>query len=409
MPPSLSVCLIVRNQARTLKRCLESVKAMAEALELEIVVVDTGSTDESLAIAQSFTERVYAFKWCDDFSAARNYGLDQAQGDWILCLDGDEWLDPASAEKLPAFLASLEPGQPLGFSFLAPAPGQTYFKRALFSNQPEIRFKGRVHEGLFWLHKPLPLIENPKFTLNHEPATSQEQRAKALGYLPLIQAELATTLSADGRANLLRHFADTCCQLGRLHEARQAYADAMSAYRQTGLPLNDGFYLNLLLCLLSLMEFPPDAAQAARLAQELTEVAPQHGIGWWNLAWAKLWLNLPDESLMALERFVACMRPTGEMLWKLNLVEARCLLSGEPQLALQQLRELVKSWPQIDLLRYHLAHALMISGLARDAMFCLQDLALLETPQETLQFLLEQRIWTPSELSALKQLNPLFL
>ncbi|HNU71315.1 MAG TPA: glycosyltransferase family 2 protein, partial [Thermodesulfobacteriota bacterium] len=84
----LSVCLIVCNEEKNLARALRSVAAVAD----EIVVTDTGSTDLTVEIAREYGARVSFFPWCDDFSAARNYSLDQARGDWIFSLDADEEL-----------------------------------------------------------------------------------------------------------------------------------------------------------------------------------------------------------------------------------------------------------------------------------------------------------------------------
>ena len=82
----LSVCLIVRNEASNLPRCLDSIRGLAD----EIVVVDTGSTDDTVAIAQRHGARVSTLVWQDDFSAARNASIELATCDWILVFDADE-------------------------------------------------------------------------------------------------------------------------------------------------------------------------------------------------------------------------------------------------------------------------------------------------------------------------------
>ena len=83
----ISVCVIAKNEADVLGRCLESVKGLDE-----IVVVDTGSTDNTKEIAKRYTDNVYDFVWCDDFSKARNFAIEQCTSDWILILDADEYL-----------------------------------------------------------------------------------------------------------------------------------------------------------------------------------------------------------------------------------------------------------------------------------------------------------------------------
>ncbi|OPD37881.1 glycosyl transferase [Clostridium botulinum] len=82
----ISLCLIVKNEEETLHKCLDSVKNIAQ----EIIVVDTGSIDRTKEIALNFTDKVYDFTWCNDFSKARNFSISKASNDWILVLDADE-------------------------------------------------------------------------------------------------------------------------------------------------------------------------------------------------------------------------------------------------------------------------------------------------------------------------------
>ncbi|MBV6457783.1 MAG: Beta-barrel assembly-enhancing protease [Fimbriimonadaceae bacterium] len=93
---NLSACLIVKNEAANLGRCLASLSEIAD----EIVVVDTGSSDETVSIAESFGAKIGRFEWCDDFSAARNASLALATGDWALWIDADEELPAGSAKML---------------------------------------------------------------------------------------------------------------------------------------------------------------------------------------------------------------------------------------------------------------------------------------------------------------------
>lgn len=85
----ISVCIITRNEAGMLKKCLEALSRY----NLEIVVVDTGSDDDSRSVAAKYTDKVYEFKWCDDFSAARNYAAEKASNNMILALDTDEIIE----------------------------------------------------------------------------------------------------------------------------------------------------------------------------------------------------------------------------------------------------------------------------------------------------------------------------
>lgn len=92
----ISACMIVKNEEELLQRCLSSIKNVAD----EIIIVDTGSTDNTITIANSFGAKIYHRPWNDSFSDARNYSLNYASGDWILQIDADEELEQADIPKL---------------------------------------------------------------------------------------------------------------------------------------------------------------------------------------------------------------------------------------------------------------------------------------------------------------------
>ncbi|MHC5670804.1 tetratricopeptide repeat protein [Nostoc sp.] len=97
----LSLCMIVKNEAATLPKCLNSVRKVVD----EMVVLDTGSIDRTPNIAQQLGAKVHHFKWCNDFSAARNAALKYVSGDWILVLDADETLTSAIVPQLREAIA----------------------------------------------------------------------------------------------------------------------------------------------------------------------------------------------------------------------------------------------------------------------------------------------------------------
>ncbi len=144
--PRLSVCLITKNEQQFLGQSLESVRAVAD----QIVVVDTGSTDRTVEIAQSLGAEVHHFKWCDDFSAARNAALEQARGDWILILDADEELP---ADQHARLLADMRNDKLIAFRLPMINRGKENEGRAfvprLFRNAPGVHFRGRIHEQIF--------------------------------------------------------------------------------------------------------------------------------------------------------------------------------------------------------------------------------------------------------------------
>src|SRR5476651_717597 len=102
----ISLCMIVRNEERFLSDALTSVQGVVD----EICIVDTGSTDDTVAIAESFGAKIKFFAWQDDFASARNEALAMASGAWILVLDADERLAPQSRVEMGA-LHGIKPGE----------------------------------------------------------------------------------------------------------------------------------------------------------------------------------------------------------------------------------------------------------------------------------------------------------
>jgi len=102
---SISVCMIVKNEEKVLERCLLSLQGIWD----ELIIVDTGSSDKTKEIATRFTDRVYDFKWIDDFSAARNYAFSKAKCDYIYSADADEVLDETNRKRFLQLKEALIP------------------------------------------------------------------------------------------------------------------------------------------------------------------------------------------------------------------------------------------------------------------------------------------------------------
>lgn len=98
----LSLCTIVKNEEQSLPKCLETVRDLVD----DIVILDTGSTDKTVEIAEQFGAKVHYFEWCNDFAIARNEALRYVEGEWVLVLDADEALNPAIAPQLKQVIES---------------------------------------------------------------------------------------------------------------------------------------------------------------------------------------------------------------------------------------------------------------------------------------------------------------
>lgn len=95
----ISLCMIVKNEEETIEKSLESVKGLVD----EIIIVDTGSVDRSKIIARKYTDKVFDFKWNNNFAEARNYALSKVSNEWVLVLDADEIITKYNKESIENF------------------------------------------------------------------------------------------------------------------------------------------------------------------------------------------------------------------------------------------------------------------------------------------------------------------
>ncbi|WP_448382092.1 tetratricopeptide repeat protein [Desulfosoma sp.] len=157
---SLSVCMIVKNEAANIGDVLESVRPFAD----EIVVVDTGSTDETVHLAKRYTPYVYTYPWHDDFAAARNFSLDKAHGAYCLWLDADDRVDSFNAAKINTLKRHFDGRKAFAFE-LQDFRNGTFFRSLMqvrcLPNRKDVRFRGRVHERIDWesVEETLSLVD----------------------------------------------------------------------------------------------------------------------------------------------------------------------------------------------------------------------------------------------------------
>lgn len=232
--PSVSAALIVRNEERYLEGCLASLAGQVD----EIVIVDTGSTDNSTRIAESFGVKLLHRPWTDDFSAARNSALDAASGNWILYIDADERL------RLPAgvHLSSYLEGKRAAAAFVQflPRSGFTRYREPrLFLNRPDIRFRGRIHETVMpdvhRLCRTLGLSVIPTGAKIDHLGYDGSQDHKHPRNLPLLQAELR---QGHDRVYYYYHLAETYAALGDIPAAQRIAKEGLDVARRNNTDKN---------------------------------------------------------------------------------------------------------------------------------------------------------------------------
>ena len=203
--PGLSLCMIVKNEERNLPECLDSVRGLAR----EFIVVDTGSTDATPRIAARCGAEVIPFDFTVvDFAAARNCAIARASGRWILVLDADERLDPASAPAIEKLVALDENAgyylERHNHSSDAETPLRDYVVR-LFPNRPEHRYRGRVHETVdaSILAGGGRLIET-SIRIDHTFASDREaRRRRNHWYIGILKEEIAADPGDSSRLDFL--------------------------------------------------------------------------------------------------------------------------------------------------------------------------------------------------------------
>lgn len=145
LTPKVCLCVIAKDEEDCIAACLQS----AAGLVQDIVLVDTGSSDRTVGLAAGFGARTLFFKWNGDFAAARNFGLGEARGEWVLVLDADEVLAPVDPTSFGRLLTAptVEGYFVTIRSLLGTGADETcdYVVR-LFRNKPEYRFTGVIHE-----------------------------------------------------------------------------------------------------------------------------------------------------------------------------------------------------------------------------------------------------------------------
>jgi len=150
---TISLCMIVRDEERFLDNCLKSVKDIAD----EIIIIDTGSRDNTINIAKKYTDRIYSHPWKDSFSEARNHYFEYATGDWIFQIDADEEL---VKEDIPALLEAVKNPEIDAImvqivSHLKRGESEARHNvERLFRNNGVIRYEGRVHNRLSGFKRP---------------------------------------------------------------------------------------------------------------------------------------------------------------------------------------------------------------------------------------------------------------
>lgn len=163
----ISLCMIVKNEEENLEKCLNAAKKYIN----EIVIVDTGSNDNTKEIAYKFTNNVYDFKWCNDFAKARNFSVSKANNDWILVLDADEIITEFDAESILKFIKNNDKiiGRIKRVNFFEDATGAKKYKERVnrLFNKNRYIYEGIIHEQLIHKYDTTYSLKNIEISIEH--------------------------------------------------------------------------------------------------------------------------------------------------------------------------------------------------------------------------------------------------
>lgn len=224
--------MIVRDEARTLGRCLASIAGWVD----ELVVVDTGSVDDSVDIARSFGARSASFPWTGDFAAARNHALDLASGEWILYLDADEWVEPVERDVVLRELAEHAEVAALRVWFRHRPGFSRYREHRLWPNRPDVRFVGRIHETMvpdlrrLQAEEGRAIADSAVLSIGHD-GYEGDQAAKHRRNLPLLEQRVE---ELPTRVYLWNHLGQVREALGDLDGALDAWQRGVDVVRRFG-------------------------------------------------------------------------------------------------------------------------------------------------------------------------------
>lgn len=248
MKKSLALVMIVKNEERSLARCLEAAAPLTD----KIYITDTGSTDRTREIASSFGAVITDFTWCQDFAAARNFALAQSDCDWNLVLDADEYLISGTRKDIDAFLEAPDrvgaiqrqdfyredtPGDKTQIAYT-----YSYTSRLLPKG---VGYTGKIHEQV---DSSLPVYPLP-LLFSHD---GYLQPGKAERNLAILLAELKT---APKDSYVLFQTAETLRGLKRFGEACSYYASFYRYVPVSGTGYRAGGIINYLYSLIEIQDW----------------------------------------------------------------------------------------------------------------------------------------------------------
>ncbi len=333
----ISLCILTKNEEKNLAKCIESVKSIVD----EIIVVDTGSQDNTKEIALEFKAKIYDFSWNNDFSEVRNFAYQQATKDWILNLDADETIGVQDLESLKELTKS---DQHLGYSFIqrnyTSALGEsswisstedTYQESKiasgfvprrivrLFKNDPRIISQGVIHDSVISSIEKIGTIGETSIPIHHL-GYVERNKEKARRYIESEKMHLKNDFFQEYQIAVQLH------AIGEYKEALEHLVKSIS--------INPNFYLSWLeLAIISIKkgkisEARPLLVQSLRLQE--------HESAWNHLAIIEVYEKNLEQAVLYFQRAITINPKNADYYFNL----------GQTYKQLQQMEEAQEAFDQ---------------------------------------------------------------
>jgi tetratricopeptide (TPR) repeat protein len=300
--------MIVRNEADLLARCLESIKSVAD----ELIIVDTGSEDSTVSIAQSFGAKVICTDWRNDFAWARNISIKDATSAWILWLDADDVVPPESIPILSS-LKFEKPDHIIGVTVRNQRPGNTgteFVQARMFPNRTDLYFERRIHEQIMPSALRIGMkMESRNAVIEHhgyaDPATMKK---KALRNVTLLLEDYDDT-NPD---------AVTTVEIADSYQLTEDYDSALVWYKRTlAIPDCESVTPSIAghahLGLGNIYNLRSDYPQAIDHLQRASEISPWRPDVLYSLAVAVEQDNDPHKAVEILEKILTLKASAGQV------------------------------------------------------------------------------------------------
>jgi glycosyltransferase involved in cell wall biosynthesis len=275
MRPYISLCMIVKDEEKVIERCLSSVAHLVD----EVVIVDTGSTDNTKEIVAKYTTNIYDFQWVNDFSAARNYAASKATGEWILVLDADEYVDEANFKDLIQEIKCDEDKYDAYYAKILNFAGsfgeslvQNYHDR-IYKNNGEISYYRKIHEQFQKNNGEALKSKNSCLLIFHSGYLKQTVSEKQKNHRNKVLLDSEMNRGSNKAFDYF-NLGNEYCSIGDYNKALESYLEAYKLKSDFRLAWVSTTLIQIIICLVSLKRYN-DALSVIKDAENIYNDSPE--------------------------------------------------------------------------------------------------------------------------------------